>query len=385
MALLSSLLAVTMVSSSAVGNSSSSELTATALISLYKEAKADLLNTLNTYFNASTTLSGGGATANVNTTAVNATININSTTTVETTAVNINMSATESLEGMNGTLSTKMALGHTNSSLCSNIYNITLSYVRQADQYIEAAEANIEAGNYNMAAHQALKALNILGKAYVHLTHCIAQSQAQKPMNNSLRNVNVTGPNSSHIAAGLMSAILRHEIRLSRLRAALQEANNSGINVSSAWNFLSQAQDLLSKARDLVMEGNSSAASNIMAEANRIMAQIVRTLKAGSIEAIKHGKWHVRGNKSLTINMSEQHVHHGQNKSRNVTWRGNHTTEAGGKARGHRGNALKPTFTARGNHSRGRNNNGSIWGNENEEGHERFNKNGSMERNRPMP
>ncbi len=365
--LLSSLITATLISSSAAENSS--ELTATTLISLYKGARIDLLNTLNAYFNVSTASSGGNASINANASgSSNETVSGSGVEVSANAAVSINANASGS----------SMAV---NASFCTNIYETTLGYVKQADQYIEAAEANIKAGNYNIAAHQALKSLNILGKAYVHLTHCIEMQK--QSASSSLGNA--TGLANGHVAAGLMSAILRHEMRLSRLRAVLQAANSSGVNVSSAWNLVSQAQDLLSKAKDLVTEGNSSA-SNIMAEANRITAQIVRTLKAGSIEAIEHGKWRVRGNRSImNINMSKSYAHHGQNHSKNATWKGNYTSGAKGEEKGHKGKpALKPTFTAGGNQSnqskgKGKNRmNGSTWENGNGERHRRFNGNNSF-------
>ncbi len=345
--LLSSLLTVTLISSSAIGNSS--EFTAVTLISLYKEARADLLNTLDIYFNAST----------INT-EVNATISVNVTSTTG------NVTDTNAIGSSNA--SGGVETGYSNSFLCSNIYEVTLNYVKQADQYIEAAEANVKADNYNTAAQQALKALNILGKAYVHLMHCVETHK--QPISNS--SINATATNG-HMAAGLISAILRHEIRLSRLKAALQAANNSGVNLSSAWDMVSQAQDLLSKAKDLAMEGNSSAAGNMMVEANRIMAQIVRTLRAGSVEAVEHGKWHARRDRgtnkgmNMSVNSTSKvaHAHHGQNHNKNATWKGSCIAGTEGESKGHKENpALKPTFTGRGNHSNGKGKmHEDMWGN----------------------
>ncbi len=365
--LLSSLLTAALLLQHSAAANDSSQLTATSLLALYKSARSDITNTFEIYLNAS---SGSNI-------AHSATLS--ETTSNETTSPPAIESSSINMTEMNGTLPP-----------CANINETISEYLKQADQYAEAAEANIRAGNYNIAAHQALKALNILGKAYVHLTHCIETEM--KGIGNISTNTSVIseseGENNEakygemYAGAGLMSAILRHEIRLSRLKAVLQAASNSGMNVSSSWELLSQAEDLLSKARSLALEGNSSEAARTMAEANKLMAQIVRNLKAGSIKAIEHGKWLIKekekeeeekekeGNRNITaavINVTK--AHHGQNHSRNGPRKANNTSE--GKAEHESKKPRGPPFTTnngRENHEN-RNENRSRWGREHERTH----------------
>ncbi len=359
--LLSSLLTAALLLQHSAAANDSSQLTATSLLALYKSARSDITNTFEIYLNEIYLNASSGS--NI---AHSATLS--ETTSNETTSPPAIESSSINMTEMNGTLPP-----------CANINETISEYLKQADQYAEAAEANIRAGNYNIAAHQALKALNILGKAYVHLTHCI-ETEMKRGMGNISTNTSVIseGENNEakysemHAGAGLMSAVLRHEIRLSRLKAVLQAANSSGLNVSSSWELLSQAEDLLSKARSLALEGNSSEAARTMAEANKLMAQIVRNLKAGSIKAIEHGKWLIKekeGNRNITaavINVTK--AYHGQNHSRNGPRKANNTSE---KAEHESKKPRGPPFTTnngREDHEN-QNRNRSKWGREHERTH----------------
>lgn len=250
------------------------EETATYLLKLYEEAKQELTLTLNTYFS----LASSEAEEYTDTTT--------SETTVTETVNEITTTTTESESESAGPYI----------KACSSIYEEVMNSISLADQYAYAANKSLESGNYKLASQLALKALNTLGAAYVHLTKCISVLSIPRAMGN--KTSNATGNLSMshemkmgmHIAPGLLSAIVRHEIRLSRLEATISASEALGINVSYAWELVNEVKDLLSQARELALEGDTQGSTSAMAQANKIMSLIVKVLKTSSSDAVKHRK-----------------------------------------------------------------------------------------------
>ncbi len=240
------------------------EETATYLLKLYEEAKQELTLTLNTYFSPTSSEE-----------------NI-STTTLET----MNETTTESESESAGPYI----------KACSDIYEEVKNSISLADQYAYAAKKSLDSGNYKLASQLALKALNTLGEAYVHLAKCVSILSVPRAMgnetSNATGNLSMSHEMEMHIAPGLLSAILRHEIRLSRLEAAISASEALGINVSYAWELINEVKDLLSQARELALEGDTQGSTSAIVQANKIMSLIVKVLKTSSSDAVKHRKIH---------------------------------------------------------------------------------------------
>ncbi len=268
--------------------------TATYLLELYFNARSDLVSLLDFYLSA-------GVSVNTESTS-----EANETATGSTT---ITTNASTSIAGSG-------VLVSTHHPWCTNIGEMVNSTIQLADQYVSAANVSLQSGNYVLASRQALKALNLVGKAYVKLSMCLSDeglleygqeeggsganvsvvtgANASVEMNVS-HGFNTTNPHAGHPAIGLVSAVLRHEVRLSRLKAALKTAEESGVNVSEGWDLVGEVEDLLAKARELALEGNSSAAAQLLREANEAMSVLVRYLRTSSAVALEHrseGHWH---------------------------------------------------------------------------------------------
>jgi len=172
----------------------------------------------------------------------------------------------------------------------------------KADSYIAEAKALLSSGNYREAAKLALKATNTLGRAWIIIGQCYApiSTQTNATVNvttnvttNTTTNLttNTTNlTNATKVAPGLLVAILRHEVRLSRLKAMISAAENASLNVSEAENLSQQVEALLEQARAYALAGDKDTAAQLMAKANSLMSQIVKFLKESSSKAVKEGK-----------------------------------------------------------------------------------------------
>jgi hypothetical protein len=113
-------------------------------------------------------------------------------------------------------------------SRCSNAQEEISGILSKADSYIAEAKALLSSGNYREAAKLALKAINTLGRAWIIIGQCYApiSTQTNATVNvttnvttNTTTNLttNTTNlTNATKVAPGLLVAILRHEVRLSR-------------------------------------------------------------------------------------------------------------------------------------------------------------------------
>ena len=258
---------------SVIPSVASTEETATYLLKLYEEAKQELTLTLNTYFSPSPSSSEEYT---------------NTTTTTSETAATETVSET--------TIESESEPAGPYIRACPDIYEEVVNSISLADQYAYAANKSIESENYGLASQLALKALNTLGKAYVHLAKCISVLSIPRAVGN--KTSNATGNLSMshemkmgmHITPGLLSAIARHEIRLSRLEAAISASEALGIDVSYPWELVNEVKDLLSQARELALEGDTQGSTSAMVQANKIMSLIVKVLKTSSSDAVKHRK-----------------------------------------------------------------------------------------------
>lgn len=348
--LMSILLLMGVSSSFAVG-----EYTAAHLLELYDKARADLLNMLAAY--------GGGTGAENLTENLTGTVTVteplNSTLTLNETSIELEAGSGEGGETPH----------------CADIYSKVMSYVQLADQYAEAAKASLSAGNYKLAATQALKALNIIGEIYVRLSICLGtqsgltseemdlsasgnESMPLKATGNLTVNATLNYTHT-HMAPGLLSAILRHEIRLSRLKATIQAAEDSGMNVSDAWDLASKVEETLDEAKELTLSGDANGAARLLAEANKLMAEIVKILKTSSAVAIEHRKRHSANENGTNISVSEEMNKTNKTKEMNKTKteRGkNPVTPPGWEKKDH-DKGTPPTETERGkghgNHGKG--------------------------------
>lgn len=187
-------------------------------------------------------------------------------------------------------------------SRCSNAQEEISGILSKADSYIAEAKALLSSGNYREAAKLALKAINTLGRAWIIIGQCYApiSTQTNATVNvttnvttNTTTNLttNTTNlTNATKVAPGLLVAILRHEVRLSRLKAMISAAENASLNVSEAENLSQQVEALLEQARAYALAGDKDTAAQLMAKANSLMSQIVKFLKESSSKAVKEGK-----------------------------------------------------------------------------------------------
>jgi tetratricopeptide (TPR) repeat protein len=187
-------------------------------------------------------------------------------------------------------------------SRCSNAQEEISGILSKADSYIAEAKALLSSGNYREAAKLALKAINTLGRAWIIIGQCYApiSTQTNATVNvttnvttNTTTNLTTNTTNLTNVtkvAPGLLVAILRHEVRLSRLEAMISAAENASLNVSEAENLSQQVEALLEQARAYALTGDKDTAAQLMAKANSLMSQIVRCLKESSSKAVKEGK-----------------------------------------------------------------------------------------------
>ncbi len=171
----------------------------------------------------------------------------------------------------------------------------------KADSYIAEAKALLSSGNYREAAKLALKAINTLGRAWIIIGQCYAPLSIETNATNMTTNATVNATinatvNATNLtkvtkaAPGLLVAILRHEVRLSRLKAMISAAKNASLNTSEAENLSQQVEALLERARTYALAGDKDTAALLMAKANSLMSQILRCLKESSSKAVKEGK-----------------------------------------------------------------------------------------------
>jgi tetratricopeptide (TPR) repeat protein len=183
-------------------------------------------------------------------------------------------------------------------SRCSNAQEEISGILSKADSYIAEAKALLSSGNYREAAKLALKAINTLGRAWIIIGQCYAPISIQtnatvNVTTNTTTNLTTNATNLTNVtkvAPGLLVAILRHEVRLSRLKAMISAAGNASLNVSEAENLSKQVEALLEQARAYALAGDKDTAAQLMAKANSLMSQIVRCLKESSSKAVKEGK-----------------------------------------------------------------------------------------------
>jgi len=227
--------------------------------------------------------------------------NITTTTTVN---------ATTNVTAYGGNLSNQGAENITSSyntsvSRCSNAQEEIASILSKADSYIAEAKALLSSGNYREAARLALKAINTLGRAWIIIGQCYAPLSIETNATNMTTNATVNATVNATInatvnatnltkvtkvAPGLLVAILRHEVRLSRLKAMISAAKNASLNTSEAENLSQQVEALLERARTYALAGDKDTAALLMAKANSLMSQILRCLKESSSKAVKEGK-----------------------------------------------------------------------------------------------
>lgn len=347
--------------------------TSTYLLDMYYKARADLLGLLASY-KVTSTASGpavnstpesesGNTTTSTGTTSTTVTETGSGTETLanETTTEGTSQTTTEN-SGSTTTLSTPTET-ESEMGFCSHIEQEVDEIISEADGYAAAADANLQAGNYRQAAHLALKALNTIGKAYVHLTICLnnaASSEAGRGNENataySQTNTSTTANGStSKIPPGLLSALLRHKIRLSRLKAVIKAAEESGINVSTELNATREIEGMLNQSEELLLNGDVKGAVKLMEEANKLMSELVRSLRTSSIEALAHrhkggkgenvtekakvkvtkspeghGKGLGKGNKTLPTQAKE---HKGEKEHKGDDEGSNHSGKGGKKAK----------------------------------------------------
>ena len=183
-------------------------------------------------------------------------------------------------------------------SRCSNAQEEISGILSKADSYIAEAKALLSSGNYREAAKLALKAINTLGRAWIIIGQCYAPISIQtnatvNVTTNTTTNLTANATNLTNVtkvAPGLLVAILRHEVRLSRLKAMISAAGNASLNVSEAENLSKQVEALLEQARAYALAGDKDTAAQLMAKANSLMSQIVKFLKESSSKAVKEGK-----------------------------------------------------------------------------------------------
>ncbi len=273
----------------------SDQYTAKYLLDLYQKARAELIDLLAQY-------EGSIDVQTTTTTTTSSSGSESETTTASTVTGTITATTTSSTTSLTTTTDTET---NATSGLCARISDEVNLLISQADQLAEAANSNLESGNYKLAANLALKALNTIGKAYVHLAICMNANTSISTGGTTTGTETETTEFSTprKIPPGLLSTILRHEIRLNRLRAAIEAAGNSGVDVSAESEMADEVESLLSQSRELLLSGNVSGAVSLMTQANRLMSKIVRSLKTSSVEALEHRKSH--GRKTITANTPE--------------------------------------------------------------------------------
>lgn len=297
--------------------------TASYLLDLYLSARSDLISLLKAYLSSGAVGSGLG-TGSASTSSPAPTP---SNTSTSTAAANTSSSPNSSSTGTGG-YTTVTSTGTTTGvrlstqvpSWCADIDERINSTLQLADQFALAANVSMQSGNYALASKQALKALNLIGKAYVKLSLCMSavpgsitaegntsatlslspEANASVSAGTGAGAANATGwlnhhHNLKHQGAGLISAILRHEIRLSRLKAALRKAGEFEVNVSQGWSLSQQAEDLLRRAREAALAGNSSSAAQMLKEANEIISELITYLRATSAVALEHKSMWLHG------------------------------------------------------------------------------------------
>ncbi len=290
--------------------------TATYLLDLYQRARAELLSLVALYegenANNDTAASIGGLAS------TGTSENITSTEATSTVSDSLATNYTETLLQRNETLGNENATetnsvqieaevemnGTRVSGMCLHLNQGVTTLISRADGFATAAKASLQAGNYRQAAKLALKALNIIGKAYVHLSMCLDLSATPPAMPETPANTTSTNTTGhARIPPGLFSALLRHKIRLSRLEAAIEAAESSGVNVSSERDIAKRVEILLNQSEGLILIGDVQGAVKLMTEANNLMSQIVRALKTSSVEALVHR--HYGHDKNRTLNVPE--------------------------------------------------------------------------------
>ena len=336
--------------------------TATYLLELYVSARSDLVSLLDVYLNVSVS-ADIGSTSEIE----GGTSTSTQTSTTTSTATSNTTSTTSS-----STSTSSSWPGPMHHPSCADIEEFVNSTIQLADQYASAANVSLQSGNYVLASRQALEALNLVGRAYVRLSMCLSDmtlpehGEEAGPGANVSLGVNVTrGFNATHSphlaghpAVGLVSAVLRHEVRLSRLKATLKAAEESGVNVSQGWDLVDEVEDLLARAKELALEGNSTAAAQLLKEANEAMSTLVSYLRTSSAVALErrcmeHGHrfnassgWEEHAN--FTGNATAMgHGHGGEHGRRGVAgngtgvggqgpaWNANWTTPGPEQGRGH--------------------------------------------------
>jgi len=196
--------------------------------------------------------------------------------------VDVEVNASFNLSAAPSSTNATSATGNYTHAACANLMSLVEASIARGDELASQARAALEAGDYRGAASLALRAINSLTPAFVHVTICLNWNLRSAGGGNQTQ-VNATSP--SHVPPGLMAAVTRHELRLSRLMAAAQAAEDAGMNVSGVEDFLEQAEELLVSSREEALAGNVTGASALMAEANRLMSQAARVLHTASARA----------------------------------------------------------------------------------------------------
>ncbi|MDK2464509.1 MAG: hypothetical protein QI223_07045 [Candidatus Korarchaeota archaeon] len=145
--------------------------------------------------------------------------------------------------------------------------------IAEGDALAEQARAALEAGNADEAAVLAIRAINALTRAFVQATVCVSFPGEAR---------NQTAP------PGLMAAITRLEVRLSRLMATAEAAEASGMNVSGVIDLLQEASAELQVAREAALSGDVRAAAESISRANRLMGEAISIIKTASTVAVEH-------------------------------------------------------------------------------------------------
>ena len=183
----------------------------------------------------------------------------------------------ERLEGLLNTSESANVTSNVTSEACDQLSVVIASAIAAGDELAEQAQAALDAGNEKEAEVLALRAINSLTRAFVLATRCLGISE--------LGENKTAGPPLA--PPGLMAAILRHEVRLNRLRAVVDSAEAAGMNVSEARALLDQAEQKLQEARKLALAHNVTGASQALREANLLMARAVVLLRSAAAEGVE--------------------------------------------------------------------------------------------------
>ncbi len=144
--------------------------------------------------------------------------------------------------------------------------------IAEGDSLAEQARAALEAGDVDEAAVLAVRAINALTRAFVKATVCVGFPAEE---------------GNQTVPPGLMAAITRLEVKLSRLMATAEAAEAAGMNVSGAMDLLREASAELQAAREAALSGDTRAAAESISRANRLMGEAVSILKTASTVAVE--------------------------------------------------------------------------------------------------